>query len=69
MPFNDEDGLLKPAAFVVSSAPTSEAELQQHVLDRLEPYKHPRRVVFVDELPQTHLGKVDRGALKRLANS
>ena len=63
----DEDGLLKPTAFVVASAPTSEAELQQHVLDRLEPYKHPRRVVFVDELPQTHLGKTDRGALKRLA--
>jgi acyl-coenzyme A synthetase/AMP-(fatty) acid ligase len=50
----------------VASATTSEAELQQHVLDRLEPYKHPRRVVFVDELPQTHLGKTDRGALKRL---
>ena len=65
--FEDEDGLLKPAAFVVSSAATSEAELKQHVLDRLEPYKYPRRVIFVDELPQTHLGKVDRGALKRLA--
>ena len=63
----DEDGLLKPTAFVVASTPTSEAELQQHVLDRLEPYKHPRRVVFVDELPQTHLGKTDRCALKRLA--
>ena len=63
----DEDGLLKPTAFVVASTPTSEAELQRHVLDRLEPYKHPRRVVFVDELPQTHLGKTDRGALKRLA--
>ncbi len=61
----DDDGLLKPTAFVVASATTSEAELQQHVLDRLEPYKHPRRVVFVDELPQTHLGKTDRGALKR----
>ena len=62
----DDHGLLKPTAFVVASATTSEAELQQHVLDRLEPYKHPRRVVFVDELPQTHLGKTDRGALKRL---
>ena len=63
----DEDGLLKPTAFVVAAAPTSEAELQQHVLDRLEPYKHPRRVMFIAELPQTHLGKTDRGALKRLA--
>ncbi len=63
----DEDGLLKPTAFVVASANISEADLQQHVLDRLEPYKHPRRVVFLDRLPETHLGKVDRGALKRLA--
>lgn len=65
--FEDNDGLLKPTAFVVASAPTSEAELKQHVLDRLEPYKYPRRVIFVEELPQTHLGKVDRAALKRLA--
>ena len=63
----DDDGLLKPAAFVVASASISEAELKQHVLDRLEPYKHPRRVIFLDRLPETHLGKVDRGALKRLA--
>jgi benzoate-CoA ligase len=63
----DDDGLLKPTAFVVASATVSEDELKQHVLDRLEPYKHPRRVVFLDQLPQTHLGKVDRGALKRLA--
>ena len=67
--FEDDDGLLKPTAFVVASAPLSEAELKQHVLDRLEPYKHPRRVIFVEELPQTHLGKVDRGALKRLAGT
>jgi benzoate-CoA ligase family protein len=65
--FEDDDGLLKPTAFVVAAATISEAELKQHVLDRLEPYKHPRRVIFVDQLPETHLGKVDRGALKRLA--
>ena len=68
VPFEDDDGLLKPTAFVVAAATVSEAELKQHVLDRLEPYKYPRRVVFVDELPQTHLGKVDRGALRRLAD-
>jgi benzoate-CoA ligase family protein len=68
VPFEDDDGLLKPTAFVVAAASVSEAELKQHVLDRLEPYKYPRRVVFVDELPQTHLGKVDRGALRRLAD-
>jgi acyl-coenzyme A synthetase/AMP-(fatty) acid ligase len=40
--------------------------LRQWALDRLEPYKHPRRIVFLDELPQTHLGKVDRGMLRRM---
>lgn len=68
VPIEDADGLLKPTAFVVAAASVTEAELKRHVLDRLEPYKHPRRVIFVDELPQTHLGKVDRGALRRLAD-
>jgi benzoate-CoA ligase family protein len=62
----DEAGLLKPYAFVVTTTPTTEAELQQWTLERLAAYKHPRRVVIVDSLPQTHLGKVDRGQLRRL---
>ena len=33
--------------------------------DQLDAYKHPREVVFVDSLPRTHLGKVDRGSLRR----
>jgi benzoate-CoA ligase family protein len=60
----DSDGLLKPVAFVVTSDPVSEDELRDHVLARLEPYKHPRRVVFMDALPLTHLGKIDRGKLR-----
>jgi acyl-coenzyme A synthetase/AMP-(fatty) acid ligase len=40
------------------------AELQAFVRERLEPYKYPREVVFLDALPRTHLGKVDRGALR-----
>jgi acyl-coenzyme A synthetase/AMP-(fatty) acid ligase len=62
----DEAGLLRPVAFVVRSGRLEEAELQEWVLDRLEAYKHPRRVVFLDSLPETHLGKVDRGRLRRL---
>jgi 2-aminobenzoate-CoA ligase len=38
-------------------------ELQQWAKDRLEPFKYPRAVAFMDALPRTHLGKVDRGAL------
>lgn len=61
----DEAGLVKPVAFVVRSAAVAESDLKQHVLDRLEPYKHPRQIIFLDEFPVTHLGKVDRGALRR----
>ncbi len=44
-----------------------EDELKEWVLDRLDAYKHPRRVIILDALPQTHLGKVDRGRLRQLA--
>ncbi|MFN8609479.1 MAG: benzoate-CoA ligase family protein [Vulcanimicrobiota bacterium] len=57
------DGLTRPHAFVIAD-PVSEQELKDHVLARLEPYKHPRGVTFVDSLPRTHLGKVDRTALR-----
>ncbi|MBT8487427.1 MAG: benzoate-CoA ligase family protein [Gemmatimonadetes bacterium] len=63
-------GLVKPAAFVVThegieTGASLEAELQAWAKSRLEPYKYPRTVVFQDDLPRTHLGKVDRGALAR----
>jgi benzoate-CoA ligase family protein len=66
VPIPDDAGLLLPVAFVVKAGELSEDELRQWALDRLEPYKHPRRIVFLDELPQTHLGKVDRGMLRRM---
>lgn len=64
------EGLVKPRAFVrlrdgVAPTPALALELQSWVKDRLEPYKYPRDVVFLDDLPRTHLGKVDRGRLAR----
>jgi benzoate-CoA ligase family protein len=61
------DGLVKPVAFIVSDHPSPQlgAALQDYAKTRLEPYKYPREVVFVDSLPRTHLGKVDRNALAR----
>lgn len=61
------DGLAKPVAFVVAHRIVAEQTLIDWVLSQLEPYKHPRKVYFVDKLPQTHLGKIDRSALKSLA--
>ena len=40
------------------------AELQAHVRDRTAPYKYPRIVDFVDELPKTASGKVRRAQLR-----
>ena len=57
-------------AFVVASdgfdagAPLA-AELQQHVKDQIAPYKYPRRIEFVDALPRTLTGKVQRALLRK----
>lgn len=65
----DESGLLKPAAFVVTAegAPDGEElaeELRRHVAHALEPYKAPRTVTTLDELPRLPSGKLDRRRLK-----
>ncbi|MDX1501573.1 MAG: benzoate-CoA ligase family protein [Thermoanaerobaculia bacterium] len=69
----DADGLIKPTAFVVRAAGAGADDLEETlkawVLEHLQPYKHPRRVVVLDELPRTHLGKADRAKLKRLAGA
>jgi len=65
----DENGLMKPIAFVVAREKRASlaAELQAFARTRLEPYKAPRELIFVDSLPRTHLGKVDRARLRREA--
>jgi len=40
-------------------------ELQQHVKERIAPYKYPRRIEFVEELPRTATGKVQRAVLRK----
>lgn len=62
------DGLVVPEAFLVARSGTdagAAAEaIRERLAERLQPYKHPRRLRFLDALPRTHLGKVDRGALR-----
>lgn len=67
----NQDGLVKPVAFVDAEGDPGqlERELKAHVMERLAAYKHPRRVIVIEQFPRTHLGKVDRGALRRLAES
>jgi acyl-coenzyme A synthetase/AMP-(fatty) acid ligase len=40
-------------------------DLQAHVKQMTAPYKYPRRVNFVDELPKTVSGKIQRNLLRR----
>jgi hypothetical protein len=42
---------------LASAATTWREELKTFVRDRLEPYKHPREVIFVESLSRMHLGK------------
>ncbi len=64
----DAQGLTKPHAFVIAKERPAglDEELMAFVRERLEPYKAPREVVFLDDFPRTHLGKVDRGRLRGL---
>ena len=41
--------------------------LQDHVKHTLAPYKYPREIVFVAQLPRTETGKLQRFALRQLA--
>ncbi|HLF30959.1 MAG TPA: benzoate-CoA ligase family protein, partial [Xanthomonadales bacterium] len=64
------DGLTKPQAFIVLNAGHSAsaalaAELQEFVKSRLAPYKYPRWVNFVSELPKTATGKIQRFKLRQ----
>ncbi len=68
----DAQGLVKPWAYVVarSCAPEARAsfaeDLRAFALERLEPYKAPRQVVVLEAMPRTHLGKIDRGLLRKM---
>ncbi len=62
----DAEGLTRTKAFVVlkSDHAASAAELQAFVKERLAPHKYPRLIEFVDELPKTATGKIQRFRLR-----
>ena len=62
----DADGLTRAKACVVCKPGqrTTEAELQAFVKERLAPYKYPRFIEFLDELPKTATGKIQRFRLR-----
>jgi 4-hydroxybenzoate-CoA ligase len=67
----DRDGLTKPKAFVVlqdaakqQDADTVKELLKTHVKDRIGVWKYPRWIEFVDGLPKTATGKIQRFRLR-----
>jgi benzoate-CoA ligase len=63
----DQEGLVKPKAYVVlkTGQQASADDLQAHVKSRLAPYKYPRWIEFVAELPKTATGKIQRFRLRQ----
>jgi len=65
----DSDGLIKPNAYLVLKDPSQggdglAGELKSFVKDRLAPFKYPRWIEFVDVLPKTATGKIQRFKLR-----
>ena len=51
---------------VAFDAAEATRRLQDYVKAKLLPYKYPREIAFVEELPKTGTGKIDRQAVLRI---
>ncbi len=63
----DEQGLLKPKAFVVlkdGNGADAVQDVREFVKDRIGKWKYPRWVQVVDDLPKTATGKIQRFKLR-----
>jgi acyl-CoA synthetase (AMP-forming)/AMP-acid ligase II len=69
VPITDEIKWRKPVAFVVlkSGRCLTQEDVKRFALVNAPAYQHPRFVWFVDELPLASTNKLDRAALKRMA--
>ena len=62
----DSDGLDKPMAVVVVDSDASESDLISWCREGLAHFKAPRHVLFVDDLPKTATGKLQRFKVREL---
>ena len=74
VPEEDDNGLTKPKAFVVLRDPRTDRrsralheELKVHVKRTIGSWKYPRWIEFVDSLPKTATGKIQRFMLRSCA--
>jgi 2-aminobenzoate-CoA ligase len=65
--------MIVKAYVVLSSGVTADdalaAALQEHVKREIAPYKYPRAIEFVAQLPKTETGKLKRFALRQIAQA
>ena len=68
IPAQDGDGLTKPKAYVVLKADAPGGDLapalKEHVKASIGAWKYPRWIAFVDALPKTATGKIQRFKLR-----
>ncbi|MCX7307397.1 MAG: benzoate-CoA ligase family protein, partial [Afipia sp.] len=68
VPAADAEGLLKPKAFLVlkngAAGASLDAELKEHVKQKIGPWKYPRWIEIVETLPKTATGKIQRFKLR-----
>jgi 2-aminobenzoate-CoA ligase len=66
-------GMIVKAYVVLTATVTGDAELasalQDHVKREIAPYKYPRAIEFVTQLPKTQTGKLQRFALRKMAET
>ena len=65
----DKDNLIKPKAFIILKNQCNDEEilktkLTNHVKKQLTPFKYPRWYEFVEVLPKTATGKIQRYKLR-----
>jgi 2-aminobenzoate-CoA ligase len=68
---DDDRGMIVKAYVVLRSGHAGDAAmtktLQEHVRATVAPYKYPRAIEYVDALPKTQTGKLQRFELRRMA--
>lgn len=60
----DEESSEIPKGFVVARGEVTAEELIAFVAERVAPYKKIRRIEFIDQIPKTPVGKIERRTLK-----
>ncbi|MFT7574778.1 MAG: 4-hydroxybenzoate-CoA ligase, partial [Alphaproteobacteria bacterium] len=71
VPHEDDEGLLKPKAYVIRAEGAKASDeavlyetLKDHVKNEIGQWKYPRWIEFVDDLPKTATGKIQRFKLR-----